>query len=382
MSVARLAISISAAALAVSVWAAAPALAAAPGSAAEAIATLNAQRVANGIPGGLVEDPAKSKGCALHNAYLAAGGKVDPDHPHKEDPGDPRYTAQGDDAARTSNLGFMGVLRPSQLWRDDLNPWINAPLHAAGLMWPWAQTTWYDASHSQACMGVGGTATIEPGSFYSFPGPGKTGVPTEERVLPEWPYNPYTKVGIPMNATAGPYLVVWGGVGGVRSASVRGPGGPVEARVFENFVFVVKPLRPHTVYTVSVEWPLLDGMPSTQAFSFTTGTGPRDHFLDPAIRLTHVRRSGRDLRFTITTSNAVGFPGYYEIDFADRRGMWPTGLHAKRVKLTLRRSQTITFRLSPQAVARGFANVSVTLPQRLGPRIPVREAVVRTTVRW
>ena len=53
-------------------------------TAAEAIAHLNAQRAANGLPADVTENPEWSEGCRLHNVYSDANGWGA--NPHDEDP--------------------------------------------------------------------------------------------------------------------------------------------------------------------------------------------------------------------------------------------------------------------------------------------------------
>jgi hypothetical protein len=96
-----------AATLALALVAPAPVLAQAPGtSAPEAIAALNAQRAAHGIPADLVENPDYSLGCAMHMAYEALHGRSRVSH--AEDPGLRGYTPLGDLAARSSVLAGPG----------------------------------------------------------------------------------------------------------------------------------------------------------------------------------------------------------------------------------------------------------------------------------
>ncbi len=77
--------------LALALVAPAPVLAQAPGtSAQEAIAALNAQRAAHGIPADLVENPDYSLGCAMHMGDEALHGRSRV-QPHAEDPGLPGY---------------------------------------------------------------------------------------------------------------------------------------------------------------------------------------------------------------------------------------------------------------------------------------------------
>src|SRR4051794_15452451 len=72
--------------------------------AAQAIAFLNQQRAANGIPS-VVEDPAMSDACAKHIAYMEVFRSGDlGDNPHAEDPAQPGYTPEGNTAAASSAL--------------------------------------------------------------------------------------------------------------------------------------------------------------------------------------------------------------------------------------------------------------------------------------
>src|SRR5215218_3299666 len=79
---------------------------------ASAVAALNAQRAANGIPGDLVERPAWTAACSAHNRYMERNGVSD----RSEDPHKPRYTTKGAWAARNSALG-------RDTWTPAHNPW-------------------------------------------------------------------------------------------------------------------------------------------------------------------------------------------------------------------------------------------------------------------
>ena len=105
------------------------ALAAAPAAHAlsgeQAVAALNAQRAASGIPAAIAHVAQWSGWCAQHNAYMRAnGGELT----HEETPGAPGYTPEGAQAAASSVLA-----RGS--WNAG-NPWETAPIHLHQLLAP------------------------------------------------------------------------------------------------------------------------------------------------------------------------------------------------------------------------------------------------------
>jgi hypothetical protein len=64
------------------------------------LAALNAQRLANGIPGRVKENPIWSEKCARHIAYMGKTGTFG----HSEDPASPAYSAAGNWAGEHSVL--------------------------------------------------------------------------------------------------------------------------------------------------------------------------------------------------------------------------------------------------------------------------------------
>src|ERR1700730_2090451 len=60
-------------------------------TALRAIAVVNSQRAANGIPAGITENQAWSHDCALHDRYMATNSSLTP----TEDPSKPAYTSGG-----------------------------------------------------------------------------------------------------------------------------------------------------------------------------------------------------------------------------------------------------------------------------------------------
>ncbi len=94
-------------------------------TAADAAATLNAERSANGIPAGITVDPQLSADCAAHDHYMAAGHGLT----HQEVPGAAGYSTAGAYAASHS------VLAEGTGW-DNGNPYASAPLHLDQLLAP------------------------------------------------------------------------------------------------------------------------------------------------------------------------------------------------------------------------------------------------------
>jgi hypothetical protein len=90
-----------------------------------AVAQLNLQRDANGLPGDLVERPDWTAACAQHNEYMRLNNVVE----HSETPGNPGYSTEGAWAAGSANLGGGS-------WAADRNPWDNAPIHLMQLLSP------------------------------------------------------------------------------------------------------------------------------------------------------------------------------------------------------------------------------------------------------
>src|SRR5437588_75237 len=92
-------------------------------SPSQIIARLNAERVANGIPGGITENPAWTQACRDHIAYMIGNHYFG----HIEDPGKPRYSAGGRFA------GLNSVLSVGSSWLAG-DPFDDAPFHLSQLM--------------------------------------------------------------------------------------------------------------------------------------------------------------------------------------------------------------------------------------------------------
>lgn len=297
-------------------------------TAAEAIALLNQQRAANGLPAGVVEDPALSAGCALHMNYIRLNGELT----HNEDPAKPGYTDAGAYAGSSSVLYTPGY----QSWGSaQTNPWEYAPIHLAQLLSPsLAVTGW-----APGCMNtLAGPARPQPptATLLSYPGDG--GQAPASAVYGERPFTPGELLGLPPGRS-GPYLYVfaWGGdseyanplgwdshsYGRIVSATVSGPDGPVPVRTVDNhtrtsvgrlngyipaggMLIIPTPLRAGSAYLAEVVFqPDSGGAPLARRWSFTATAvdipggeqtdpgGRRPARAHPAVRLVWYPRSRR-----------------------------------------------------------------------------------------
>jgi hypothetical protein len=239
-------------------------------SPAQAVANLNAQRQANGIPAGIREDPALSLGCAHHNAYERANNG---DLIHDEDPGRPGYTLDGDAAAARS------VLSKGTNW-DRANPWETAPIHLSQLLAPRLDVTGVDDSQSFTCAQTLASrnrpAPAAPVT-YTYPGKGTKSIYVSETAF-EAPLTPGETVGIPQGRKTGPYLMVffdgpWSPFADadIAAASLTGPKGPLQIQFVDNLtpqlqfylptggmIIPLAPLQQDTSYTASVSGTVTD----------------------------------------------------------------------------------------------------------------------------
>lgn len=229
---------------------------------AQAVAALDAQRVAHGFPAGIAEVPAWSDGCAKHHVYqeLNGGGLT-----HQEDPSRPGYTREGADAASRA------VLAAGSSWTSG-NPWETAPIHLHQLLAPRLARSGAADDERYSCMTTwGGMDRPAPAGLvtYSYPGDGTTHRYAE--TASEAPYTPGDLVGLPQPRTTGPYLYVavdapqGASRARVVAASLTGPEGAVDLRTVDNFtpglesflpagaeLIPVDPLKPSSTYRASV----------------------------------------------------------------------------------------------------------------------------------
>lgn len=332
--------------------------------AAAAIASLNAQRAANGIPAGIEENTTWSHGCALHVRYAALNGPGP--NPHDEDPALPGYTPLGQQAARSSVLG--GTFTP-----DGANPYEYAPLHLMQLLGPGLSVTGY----APGCMWTWpGYQRPAPDlvQTYSYPGPGATIYPS--MVAAEWPFVPGDFVGLTGHTGPHLYLFVFGrNVRTVRidAAQLVGPTGAVGVRHVDNhtsgprgdlgaylppggIVIPADPLRNDAVYHASAQgsyqvWDdTLGGLRDvavTWSWDFRTqpaptiDTGPAQQ-ATPRGRITiRATVTGRVARFDVDPDRVRG--GYLLTLQRQRSGRWrdviTVGTHGRR--------DAVGFRLTP-----------------------------------
>lgn len=256
--------------------------AASAGSPASAIAKLNAQRSAHGIPGRIKENKQWSKACALHNRYQKRNGAFG----HSEAKGKPGYTKEGNWAA------MHAVLGKGTSWAQS-NPFEYAPIHLAQLLAPQLAVMGVDDSGGFVCATTwpGHTRFGATNAVYTYPGDGTKGWRRSETAR-EFPFTPGEAVGLPAGTETGPYLYVFADGPWSRrpqpritQAELRGPVGPVDVKVVDRttpkvglyfpragLVIPVRPLEPGTAYdaTVTVSGA---GTTLTHAWRFTTATG-------------------------------------------------------------------------------------------------------------
>jgi hypothetical protein len=285
-----------------------PAGAAAIGS-AEIVQRLSQQREANGIPGGLIEQPEWSADCAKHNYYGAQTGELR----HSEDPSSPFYSAEGNWAAENS------VLASGASWNQG-NPWEEAPIHLIQMLAPQLSEMGAAENDNHNC------ATTWPGyhrpepttlTAYSYPGNGVSGVVPTERAF-ESPSVPGDQVGLPEGTATGRHLLVY--LSGVNpsdapdvtvTATLSVGGVPVDLRVVDStneeiggympqpsaFLIPAQPLKPQTAYQADVKWSMEGAQLFEQRFGFTTGNNPGEAVVPKKRRSCgHYSRAAHSLR--------------------------------------------------------------------------------------
>ena len=268
-------------------------------TAPEAIAYLDQQREANGIPGDLVEDQYLSEGCEQYtNVYVPKAGQ----YPHTELPEQPGFTQAGLEAASSSDLSLA-----NQRWNAVVNPWIGAPLHLSQLFSPSVTSAWYGEHHGRpnpaevenTCMGTSGERGFAGPTLFSLPGNGSANVPFAE-ISGEVPYTPAEAVGLTPDTKTGPTIILWPeGTDALLSSAtlVTSSGTPAAVRVATpqtpspaqppgfpyvptiggyskgaSFVIPIQPLASSTSYVLTAIWQPPAGPPLTQTIRFTTAT--------------------------------------------------------------------------------------------------------------
>jgi hypothetical protein len=280
------------------------------GTPAQDLAWLNAKRATNDIPGDVALNPDWSAKCAQHVAYMRATGTVS----HAEDPNHPAWSEGGNWA------GTHAVLASTVPWTESSFIWETAPLHLAQLLAPQLSQVGIADDNQLACV------TTWPGylrtapsanSVVTYPGNGSTIYASE--TSEEWPITPATALGL-ANPT-GPHLFVyaWGPASvagvtldgkplGIRSATLRGPNGPVALRWVDagtpdvgqylptasGILIPERPLEDRAPYVATVTF--TDGL--THAWGFTTLPAP-PAYVARGVRVTARRSADNRLRLTI-----------------------------------------------------------------------------------
>jgi hypothetical protein len=243
------------------------------------ISALNAQRVANGIPGGVTENASWSAKCADHDRYMAATGIFG----HTEDPSSPAYSTGGAWAGENS------VIAEGVTWRQG-DPFDDAPIHLIQLMSPeLRQVGVSDKPAGYLCMttfpGYNSARWTHP-TVFTYPGNNTSDVPYSE-TPDELPFAPAKFIGLSSTQTTGFNIMVYaegvrdGWTTRVTSASLRGPTGLVAVRTVDRmsavigaylppgsgFMIPVKPLRPDTTYVATV---IFNHGEASKTWHFTT----------------------------------------------------------------------------------------------------------------
>lgn len=283
---------------------------------AQQIAALNVQRVANGIPAGIVEVPAWTQACHEHMDYIADNGGV---LTHDEDPSKPGYTPEG------AAIGNRSVLTPlADAFDARGNAFEFAPLHLMQTLEP-----------ALTKMGVwGGCATTLPGFdrktsrplLFTYPGNGANDVYVAEKAA-ELPFVPGDFAGLPQGTTTGPYLLVMSlgtDRGTITSARLASPAGPVAIRTVDNttdtvglymppggMIIPISPLARDTTYTASVTFQAPGAAPLSRTWTFdTTVPGPPatsggDLTLPATLSLVRPHTRGRSVAFTLLAAGPL-----------------------------------------------------------------------------
>lgn len=213
-------------------------------SSAEAIAYLNQQRAANGIPGDLADNPSKDQGCLdWARLYDPLPGQ----YPHEELPSQHGYTPAGNEATSSSDLSgggpYLRGQRAERWWTADQNPWSTGPLHLVSLFDPVATSAWYGESGDNACMGTAGERAFSAPAFFSFPGNGASNIAVSEQAS-EDPFTPAMAVGV--DGESGPNFILYpeDTDAKVQAATLTGPAGAVPVKVVRPETPAPKPNDP------------------------------------------------------------------------------------------------------------------------------------------
>jgi hypothetical protein len=294
-----------------------PASAAEPGIGGRAaLAQLNAQRQANGIPGDVAFDQDLAEGCRLHARWMELNGTT----AHEEPPGSPGYTQKG--AAAGSNSVLGGVWEEPNAGVYFSNPYEAAPIHLMQLLAPQLARTGIWGPCATTWPGYVRRAPATP-QILTYPGDGTTGIYTE-MVAREEPFVPGDFVGLPEGTRTGPHLYVLGwGVENVRivGAGLVGPGGPVDVRTVDKRTRSIGPYLPSGGILMPAK-PLAAGLHAATVTLQATpaATGPDSGYAGP-ITITR--------RWTFTAVKGAADGGGGTVSTPPRRGRRARWLKAR-----------------------------------------------------
>src|SRR5262245_53949361 len=140
------------------------------------LATVNLYRGLAGLAA-VTESPDWSAGDLQHAHYMVATDTIG----HSEDPGSPFYTADGDAAARNSNVAGTSDLSATEGWAVD--SWMSGPFHAIGILDPALAVSGFGIFHgagtsiqTAAALDVIRGRSVNPAAVFPvvFPSDGRT----------------------------------------------------------------------------------------------------------------------------------------------------------------------------------------------------------------
>lgn len=101
---------------------------------------INRYRAQAALPA-LQDNPQWSSGAEKHAIYMVKNDLIT----HKEDPNNPWYTPEGDEAGRNSNVMISSSLTFTEFQTIDL--WMQGPFHALGILHPRLERTGFGIYH-------------------------------------------------------------------------------------------------------------------------------------------------------------------------------------------------------------------------------------------
>lgn len=298
---------------------------AAASTARRAIAVLNAQRAANGIPAGITENRTWSHDCALHDRYMANNNSLTP----TEDPSKPAYTSGG------AFAGINAVISQGTNW-DKGDPYESAPLHLDQLLAPRLSSAGSADVDGYSCTTTfPGWTGPDPAALTVYTYPGNDATIYRSEAARELPETPGQLVGLSATATTGPYLFVLVDAPGQSSsynpatlsnATLTGPSGRVRIKTVDGntaapsangystlapfispggFIIPVSPLVAGATYHAHVIVGFA-GVQTAHDWSFTAaGADPHSRLMLSRSRLRFSSRTRASITISFTRANGT-----------------------------------------------------------------------------